>query len=107
MSKFESEDKGMFGGRECLCLKTEGTDFETAREVATNKAREMDPGAQLLYWFDRESSMCSPGAVCSGTEIPEWLIKAGKLCDTIPVGINDGAFFFAFAGSNCRNQASV
>jgi len=105
MSELSSQTREMFGNRECVCLEAESNDFEAARTVATNKAKEIYPGAELLYWYDRDSSMCSPGTVCTGPKIPDWLKDAGKLCDTIPVGVNEGAYFFAFAGSNCRNSS--
>jgi hypothetical protein len=90
--------------------KLPGKGRETTRSGSFLKqppAPTSGSSSRFPYWFDRDASMCSPGVVCNGPKIPDWLKKAGQLCDTIPVGVNDGAYFFAFAGSNCRTRASI
>lgn len=85
-----------------VSMKSECMDFQTAKAVADHKAREVNPDAMLLSWFDRRSGRFSPDVICCGTEKPTWLTYAESRCDTIPVDINNEEFVFVYSGSNCR-----
>jgi hypothetical protein len=71
--------------------------FKTAKQRATENAREVASDPVLLAWYERETGRFSPDVECCGEEKPSWMIYAESRGGNITVDINDGAYVFMYA----------
>ena len=73
-------------------------DFEKAKEIASQKAREIAEDAMLIAWFDRKGGKFSPQVECGGKEKPAWLVYAETRGAKIVISVNRETFVFVYLG---------
>lgn len=76
----------------------ETLDFEKAKEVADEKARDISEDAMLIAWFDRKAGKFSPPVECGGKEKPAWLVYAETRGANIVIDVNREAYVFVYLG---------
>lgn len=73
-----------------------GLDFETAKDLAKRKAREVCAESMLLSWSNAETGECYPTFECGGSGRPAWVVYADARGADLTVDINDGQYTFMF-----------
>ena len=71
-------------------------DFETAKDAADRKARQIAEDAMLVTWFDRQRGQFSPPVECGGKAKPAWLVYAETRGANITVSVNRETFVFVY-----------
>ena len=73
-------------------------DFERAKEIADQKAREISEDAMLISWFDRQTGKYSPQVECGGKAKPAWLVYAENRGGNIVIDVNRETYVFVYLG---------
>jgi hypothetical protein len=86
------------GAREEVCLRVAkaGLDFETAKELAKRKAREICAESMLLSWNDAETGEYYPRTECGLGGRPPWVVYAEARGADLIIDVNDGQYTFMF-----------
>ncbi|MDY6908572.1 MAG: AF1514 family protein [Thermodesulfobacteriota bacterium] len=71
-------------------------DFQTARRLAEEKARERLAEPMLLAWYDREAGTYSPKVECCDEHKPGWLVYAESRGGDVTVSVDREAYVFVF-----------
>ena len=71
-------------------------DFEEAKDVAKQKARESCADPMLLSWFQGETGESYPNLECGPGNKPAWIVFAESRGGDLTIDINDGQFVFIF-----------
>ncbi len=84
--------------QEPIHMKVEDTnlDFETAREIAREKAREISTDPMLLSWYKGETGEYYPKFDCGFLNKPAWIVYAQSRGGDITIDINDETYVFIF-----------
>ena len=83
-----------------ISYNDEPVDFQTARDLAFEVARQHGSDPMLLAWFDRKRQRYSPQVECCGEDKPSWLVYAESRGGDIVVDINDLEYVFIFCDSH-------
>jgi hypothetical protein len=75
---------------------SENIDFFEAKDIADQKAKELDRNPMLLAWFDGHRGKHSPDVVCGCGDKPSWLVYAQNRGGFISVDINKEKFVFVY-----------
>ena len=70
--------------------------FETAKQIATQKAREIGSDPMLLAWYDGKTGEYTPKTECGAGDRPAWIIYAESRGGDITIDINDEEYIFIF-----------
>ena len=79
-----------------VVVEDSSLDFERAKEIADQKAREISEDAMLVSWFDRQSGKFSPPVECGGKAKPAWLVYAESRGANIVIDVNRETFVFVY-----------
>ncbi len=79
-------------------VEDETLDWEKAKCIADEKAREVARDVMLVSWFDRSRGTFFPPVECGGKEKPAWLVYAETRGARIVIDINREAFVFVYFG---------
>ena len=71
-------------------------DFDAARKIADQKARELSSDPMLLAWYEAKSGKFSPPVECCSETKPGWIVYAESRGRTITVDINDEEYVFIY-----------
>ena len=71
-------------------------DLQTAQDLARRKAREINPQAMLLAWYDARRGQGYPDFECGSGDRPPWKIFADARGANLTIDINDGAYLFIY-----------
>ena len=71
-------------------------DFDTARNIAKQKAREKCDDPMLLSWHNSDTSESYPHADCGPGDKPAWIIYAESRGGDLTIDINQGRYVFIF-----------
>ena len=71
-------------------------DFDRARAIADERARQEAADPMLLAWYDRGTGKFSPQVTCCGDDKPAWLIYAETRGGDLVIDINREAYVFVY-----------
>lgn len=74
----------------------ETLDFQRAKEIAKEKAKEFCEDVMLLAWYQGKTREYVPKAECGVTDKPGWIIYAESRGGTLTIDINDEEYVFIF-----------
>jgi len=79
-----------------LSVDPQGLDLQKAQDLARLKARELNPDAMLLAWYDARSGIGYPDVECGSRDEPPWQVFARARGGNLTIDINDGAYTFIY-----------
>ena len=71
-------------------------DFEAAKDVAKQKAREFGDDPMLLSWYRGETGESYPNMECGPGDKPAWIAYAESRGGDLTIDINAGQYVFIF-----------
>jgi hypothetical protein len=71
-------------------------DFETAKELATQKARELGSDPMLLAWYQGKTGEYTPKTECGAGDKPAWIVYAQSRGGDITIDINNEEYIFIY-----------
>jgi len=71
-------------------------DFETAKQIASQKAREIGSDPMLLAWYQGKTGEHTPKVECGAGDRPAWIIYAESRGGDITIDINDEEYVFIY-----------
>jgi hypothetical protein len=71
-------------------------DFEEARDLAKQKAKETCADPMLLSWYQGQTGESYPNAECGPGDRPAWIVYAESRGGDLTIDINDGQFVFIY-----------
>jgi hypothetical protein len=91
------DDVNSFKGNHIRLLVGNGDlDFVSAKDIAKQKAKELNPDPMLLSWFCGKTGEFYPKTECGRTDKPAWFVFAESRGADIAININDGEYIFLF-----------
>ncbi len=79
-----------------LKLEKEPLDFETAKQIADQKARNLCSDPMLLAWYQGKTGDYVPKTECGVGDKPAWIIYAESRGGDITIDINDEEYIFIY-----------
>ena len=79
-----------------LLLEDKDLDFETAKDLAMQKAKELTADPMLLSWYSGKTGEYYPKTECGRTDKPVWIVFAESRGADIAININDGEYIFLY-----------
>jgi hypothetical protein len=81
-----------------ICLKSdeENLDFKTAKQIATQKARELGSDPMLLAWYEGKTGDYVPKTECGVGDKPAWIVYAQSRGGDITIDINNEEYIFIY-----------
>jgi hypothetical protein len=74
----------------------ESLDFETAKQIANQKARDICSDPMLLAWYQGKTGDYVPKTECGVGDKPAWIIYAESRGGDITIDINDEEYIFIY-----------
>jgi hypothetical protein len=74
----------------------ESLDFETAKQIADQKAKELCADPMLLAWYEGKTGNFVPKTECGVGDKPAWIIYAESREGDITIDINDEEYIFIY-----------
>ena len=71
-------------------------DFEEAKDLAKQKARETCADPMLLSWYNGKTGESNPNLECGPGDKPAWIIYAESRGGDLTIDINEGQYVFIF-----------
>ena len=71
-------------------------DFDSVKQIAFKKAKELTPAPVLLAWYDRKTGRVVPQVACARDDKPAWIIYAESRGGNIVIDINDEEYVFIY-----------
>lgn len=71
-------------------------DFDEARKLADQKAKELSEDPMLLAWYERKSGRFSPPVECCSEFKPGWIVYAESRGGSMTIDINDEEYLFIY-----------
>ena len=71
-------------------------DFETAKQIATQKARELCSDPMMLAWYEGKTGDYVPKTECDVGDKPAWVIYAESRGGDITIDINEEEYIFIY-----------
>jgi len=91
------DDLSTFAGNHIrLDHEKDDLDYETAHDLAKQKARELSTDPMLLSWYCGKTGEYYPKTECGRTNKPAWIVFAESRDADIAVNINDGEYIFLY-----------
>jgi hypothetical protein len=72
-------------------------DFNNARLLADEKAKEVLANPMLMSWYDRSTGRFSPDVTCCSEDKPGWVVYAESRGGNMSVTVNDEQYVFIYA----------
>ena len=79
-----------------ILTETSDLDFETARGLAKQKAKELCADPMLLSWYQGKTGKSYPNLECGRDDKPAWIIYAVSRNGDLTIDINEGDYIFIF-----------
>ena len=96
METIRSNINGYPGKQVKLDVDESDVDFDRAREIAKQKAKEMCDDPMLLSWQNGDTGESYPDADCGPGDKPGWITYAESRGGDLTVDINRGRYVFIF-----------
>jgi len=77
-------------------IKSESLDFKTAKQIATQKARQLCSDPMLLAWYEGKTGDYVPKTECGAGDKPAWIVYAESRGGDITIDINDEEYIFIY-----------
>ena len=74
----------------------ESLDFETAKKIADQKAKELCSDPMLLAWYQGKTGDYVPKTECGVGDKPAWIIYAESRGGDITIDIDDEEYVFIY-----------
>jgi len=71
-------------------------DYESAHDLANQKAKELTADPMLLSWYCGKTGDYYPKTECGPIDKPPWIIFAESRGADIAININDGEYIFLY-----------
>lgn len=88
----------VLGAHVPLQLSGDPADFQTAWQMAREKAREISPAAMMVSWYNGKTGEFHPDVDCGGDDRPVWISSAEAKGADLTIDVNKGEFVFLFVG---------
>ena len=79
-----------------LTVDPHGLDLQKAQNLARSKAREINPDAMLLAWYDARKETGYPDVECGSRDEPPWEVFAHARGGNLTIDINEGTYTFIY-----------
>ena len=96
MTLIRSNIKGYPGKVINLDIDNPDLDFSTAKNIAKQKATEMNDDPMLLSWYNGKTGESYPNLECGPGDKPAWITYAESRSGNLTIDINDGQYVFIF-----------
>ena len=93
-----TELKTFTGNHIKLFFDPKDLDFDRAKDIAKQKAKELAADPMLLSWYSGRTGEYYPKTECGRTDKPAWIVFAESRGADIAVNINDGEYIFLYLG---------
>ena len=80
----------------CLTVDFQGLNLQRAQDLARIKAREINPDAMLLAWYDARNDTGYPDVECGSRDAPPWEVFAQSRGGNLTIDINEGTYTFIY-----------
>jgi hypothetical protein len=74
-------------------------DFEAAKDLAKQKAKESCEDPMLLSWYQGKTGESYPNMECGPGDKPAWIIFAESRGGDLTIDVNGGQYVFIFLSS--------
>ncbi len=91
-----SNVKGYPGKYINLDIDDPDLDFSTAKNIAKQKATEMENDPMMLSWYNGKTGESYPNLECGPGDKPAWIAYAESRGGDITIDINDGQYVFIY-----------
>ena len=71
-------------------------DFEAAKDIAKQKAKELCADPMLLSWYRGKTGESYPNLECGPDDKPAWIVYAESRGADITIDINEGQYIFIY-----------
>lgn len=88
--------KTFTGNHVRIALDEKDIDFESAKNLAKQKAKELTDDPMLLSWYSGKTGEYYPKTECGRTDKPAWIVFAESRGADIALNINDGEYIFLY-----------
>ena len=88
--------KAFTGNHIKLSIDQEDLDFDSAKDLAKQKAKELTDDPMMLSWFNGKTNDFYPKTECGPMDKPPWIVFAESRGADIAININDGDYIFLF-----------
>ena len=89
-------EKSMLNEPIDIMTDDEDLDFDSAKIIADEIARQRTSHPMLLAWFDEKSWKHSPEIVCGCGNKPSWVVYAQSRGANISIFMNNGEYVFLY-----------
>ena len=79
-----------------LKINDKRLDFDSARQIAFRKAKEITPAPVLIAWYDGKTGRVVPQVACARNDKPAWIVYAESRGGNIVIDINDEEYVFIY-----------
>lgn len=90
------ELKSFAGNHIRVTPEEKNLDFESARGLAKQKAKELTADPMLLSWYSGRTGEFYPKTECGRMDKPAWIVFAESRGADIAININDGEYIFLY-----------
>ena len=91
------DDLKIFSGNHIrVTLDEKDIDFESAKDLAKQKAKELNTDPMLLSWYCGKTGEYYPKTECGRMDKPVWIVFAESRGADIAININDGEYIFLY-----------
>ena len=71
-------------------------DFEAAKDIAKQRAKEICDDPMLLSWYQGQTGESYPNLECGPGDKPAWIVYAESRGGDITIDINQGLYVFIY-----------
>lgn len=79
-----------------LTIDNPRLDFEEAKDLAKQKAKETCVDPMLLSWYQGNTGMSYPNLECGPSDKPAWIVYAESRGGDLTIDINGGQYVFIY-----------
>ena len=79
-----------------LNIDKPGLDFEAAKDIAKQKAKEISDDPMLLSWYKGKTGESYPNLECGPGDKPAWIVFAESRGADLTIDINGGQYVFIY-----------
>ena len=88
--------EGFWGNHVHLTVDQKDLDFNRAKDLAKEKAKELAGDPMLLSWYNGKNGDYFPKVECGNRDKPVWIVFAESRGADMAVDINDGEYIFLY-----------
>lgn len=90
------EIKAFIGNHIRLAVDDDDLDYDSAHDLAKEKAKELTDDPMLLSWYCGRTGEYYPKTECGRMDKPAWIVFAESRGADIAININDGEYIFLY-----------